>query len=270
MSQGISDMFRKYVELVKKLVENLPFFNYLTRLLIFLRYPSIEHNQRTSEQLKHSLLDVVNALGLGTLAVTAIKYYDQSNNYLGVLEVFNPLYISGICIYYGLILSTASALFFCVIAITPLSERSHDTQDFYRFFTHSLRVYAALIFFMTPLFVHAYGQIILKGISMRGAFNKPLFLLYIVVVLLCLPFRLYINPVYRYLKPSSHRFLLYCCILVTPIFASEINQRLSPDISSKLILGDKLCDAFKVGSFYKSLDGSHQRYAEKYFCKGGQ
>ena len=258
-------MFDNYIGMLKKLLEKLPFFNYLLRLANYIANPNILNDVNTKNQFEHALLDIVNALGLGVVAIGVIILYDTSNSYMAIVKAFNPLYVAGAYLIYGLVFSSVVALLLSGLSKTTLSLKSASFQTtFYEIFAHSLRFYAYMGLVLTPMCVHALGKIVSEGLDINSAFRGSFFWFSVIfVTLVWLPIRLYVKPIYVYLQVSKLKGATVVAIVLFIYIATEVNEYIIPDISDKLLDKKELCKVFREGELYKELSPSGRSYAEK-------
>lgn len=116
----------------------MPFFNYLNRLFAYIRNPVINNNPEGDEQYSHSLLDIFNALGLGAALIGALLLYDPGLGHLKIVKAFNPFYIAGMYLYYGVVYSIVAALGLSLLAKTPLSNHELKFNRSFYLFLHTI------------------------------------------------------------------------------------------------------------------------------------
>lgn len=261
-------MIHNYIGMLKKLLEKLPFFNYLLRLASYIANPNIKNDENSKNQFEHALLDIVNALGLGVAAIGVLILYDTSNSHLEIVKAFNPLYVAGMYLFYGMVFSSVVGLLLSGLSKTTLSHRNESFQStFYETFAHSLRFYAYMGLVLTPMSVHASGKIITEGLDMNGVFRESLFWVPVIIVtLIWLPIRLYIKPIYIYLQASSHKIIVLFAVVLTIYSATAVNELVTPDISEKLVNKKELCKVFRGGELYKNYDSVGRDYVEEVLC----
>ena len=258
-----------YIEMVKKLLDKLPFFNYLLRLAAYLQYPSIDSSDRTKLQFEHSLLDIVNALGLAAALIGALILASSHNSHLEIINSFNPLYIVGLYLYYGLVFSSTFAFLVSLACTTNLSNQSGRFGDhFYNLFSHGLRFYAYMGLVLAPMFIHVVGRAVLHGETNVQAFSSPYWFLIILITIIWFPIRLFFKPVYNYINPNRYKVFAILLILLFAFFASGINKPFTPDVTEKLIRYNIFCGHFKSGDLYKTLGKDKRNELEPFFCKG--
>jgi hypothetical protein len=196
-------MFQQYLNLIKKALEKLPFFNYVNRLFVYIKAPQLTNSASTTEQLENSLLDVFNALGLVIIVSVGFTLYSDDFGYMNAYQIFNPLFLAFSYVTCGVFFAIGMAISSWVLSKTNFfvpCDKSTNTLV-YSVFCHSLRFYAAMGLFLGTLFVHAIGLVIAEGVSFNSAFEHWSLTLTIIVSIIWFPFRLFVNPLFKFLNP---------------------------------------------------------------------
>lgn len=265
-------MLQQYLILIKKALEKLPFFNYVNRLLVYIKAPQLTDSESNIEQLEHSLLDVFNALGLVIIVSVGFTLYSDDFGYMNAYKIFNPLFLAFTYVTYGVLFALGMAISSWVLSESRLFLRGNKSTNklFYSVFCHSLRFYAAMGLFLGTLAVHAIGLVIAEGVSFNSAFKHWSLTLAIIVSLFWLPFRLYVNPLFRYLNPIKFKALGYMLILFSVVSVTTVNQRLPIPFTDRMVIKEEICKFFKSGNLYKNAEDCKKPVMAKVFCEFGE
>jgi hypothetical protein len=262
-------MFQQYLDLIKKALEKLPFFNYINRLLAYIKTPKLTDSESCTEQLEHSLLDVFNALGLVIIVSVGFTLYSDDFGYMNAYKIFNPIFLAFTYVTYGVFFALGMAISSWGLSKASLFARGDESTNtlLYTVFCHSLRFYAAMGLFLGALVVHAMGLVITEGVSLDSAFKHWSLMLTIIVSIIWFPFRLYINPLFKYLKPIKFKALCYMLILLAVILVTTLNQRLPLPFTDRMVIKEESCKFFKSGNFYKNAKDCQKPAIAKVFCE---
>lgn len=264
-------MLQQYLNLVKKALEKLPFFNYINRLIAYIKTPELTDSDSSTEQLEHSLLDVFNALGLVIVVSVGFTLYSTDFGYMNAYKIFNPLFLAFTYVTYGAFFALVIAISCWGLSKTPLFSNDAESGSLiYKVFCHSLRFYAATGLFLGTLAVHATGVVVTEGIKFETAFEHWGLMLAIIVTLIWFPFRLYVNPLFKYLSPIKLNVIGYLLILMAIYLTTTLNQALPISLSDRMLVKEESCKLFKSGNLYKNTASIHKPEIEKIFCKLGE
>jgi hypothetical protein len=261
-------MFDKYYYLVVIALEKLPFFNYINRFVSYVWNPDLKDNESIKDQLEHSLLDVFNALGLVIVVSGAFALYSTDFEYMNTYKVFNPIFLALSYITYGVIFSL-----FMSIVCWFLSKLLFFNFDGcaktlrYTVFCHSLRFYAATAFLLGLLAVHAMGVVVTEGVTFNNSFDHWFLYIYIFIVLIWFPFRLYFSPLFKYLTPNKYKVIGYALILLASYIATSVNQFLPLTFSEKILNNIEFYKLVKSTTRYKEAQLCQKAIKEKLYCE---
>ncbi|MEW6990465.1 hypothetical protein AADZ91_07215 [Colwelliaceae bacterium 6441] len=260
-------MLDNYIQLIKKSLEKLPFFNYIIRLIYYIKSPEITNTSQTKEQLEHSLLDVFNALGLVVVSSVLIVLYQEDYSHFNAYKVLNPLYVAASYISYGLFFSFFMALLVKLISMLPFNNTQNAINGvFYTIFCHSLRFYAAFGFFLGILFVHVIGTILTKGTTVEVALEHWFFYIYVLVTIVWFPIRLYIRPTLKLMSPTKYKWMTSTLVVLSILVVTTLNQFIPKVFGDKMLNHEELCKVAKSGNFYKKAEKNKKEKIEEYFC----
>lgn len=251
----------KYFEVIKIVLEKIPFFSYFLSLMEFIINPKIEG--ASDKVLKNSLLDIVNALGLSAVIIGFFVLSNPEYIFLDIIKVFNPLYAALTCIILGIVFSVTFSL---TLSLNIYLKYIKVKQDvFYKIFCQSLRFYAAICFFSSLLLIYKYAKLLSEGqFGYKSCVDIFISNSYILLMFILL-FRLQIIPVYKYLEIKKiYIFVVFFSIL----FGLKSIEIISPYLSGNIIDRVEQCKAIKSGTLYekwRQVEGEKEDI-EELFC----
>jgi hypothetical protein len=257
-----------YYKILIKFIEKLPFNSYRQRLWRFILKPNITDEYECRTQLEYSGIDILNALGLAVFIVTIFILWDSDYKHFKIIKALNPLFISLSYIIYAIIFSSTISIFSSIASATHWSSNSNTFQlNFYSLFAHCLRCYAAYGLFLGIMFIIALSEIVANGKTPDEVFSNPGWIIFILVTLVWLPFRLLVNPIFMYIKFIHLKLLGWFFVILAIMLASLANQLVPTSIGNKMIDKEELCKIFKAGEMYKEIPPENKDFAVKLMCQ---
>lgn len=244
----------RYLKIIETALDGLPFFNYLTRFLLYVKNPKIEKNKITEIQFRNSLFDIINSLGLASAFIGAIILSFPEKNYMTAIKIFNPFYVVIYCITLGITFSLTFGFLNALMKISNVSNNEDKISDiFYNTFCHSLRFYAACCLLLSPLATYTFGRLFNEGNLINDTILKQIISFSILALMIYIVFRLQIIPMHNYMKIKTHKLFSILIFIFFIFFGSKSLNLISGFLSSKIVNKNEICNTFKSGDFYNDI-----------------
>lgn len=273
---------KKYQNLVRIACEKIPFQSYLLRLGFFIRYPHLGRDSYAHQnQREYALLDIFNGLALLAVIVSLIVLYDRSFNEFKIIIAFNPLFIVFSWVSNALVYSIVSASLLTALRFWLNSSQSVKSKissilstrfdekverDFYIFFTHGLRCFAAFGLLLGLVVIKAFGSMILEGQKPIESLGAWYWQLYVFIVIVGGAVRLLFYPYVEYFKFVRFRLVNVALVVFIVAISFEPIKWMPFDYTDKLIDQNALCELFKNSDFLQLIPKSSHDEAINKVC----
>jgi len=194
---------------LKILIEKVPFLEYLTRLALYLWDPDIKNTPIERNPLRFAPADVFLSFGFIVAVTTFLALFKNNFAYLQVASAVNvePLLLSYVLYAVGFSLGFP----LLALSLAQLKDRKSFNalkNSYYLLVLHCMRFFAVIVLVSYASFIHAAGLLFNDGISLIAHSSvHPLGYWFVCILMAFLLFRLFLNPVSRYIRLVRRPFM---------------------------------------------------------------
>ncbi len=237
---------------IKIALEKIPSYEYINRLILYLRSPKIGTESIDNNPLRFAIADMILSLIFAGALITMITYSFPNSIHVNLIKIINPFYVTLAYFTYAFCFSSATAL---ILSIIAKFFKKNSVADFFSLsFLHCVRFYA----FITPvtglIFLYGINEIFKKGAEFYFTDVTIIVIGWVLLILMIyLLFRLLINPLSAFCKFHKKKFAAHFITIVIVMLAFELNTIIPLNISALLIDRKEFCIQISNSPFVKSF-----------------
>jgi len=257
------------MEPLKQLIEKIPFLEYLHRLVMYLVRPDIKDSSIDNNSLRYSLADAVLAFGFVVALTTYLAIFRPEYEYLGIAQALNPEPLLLSFVLYGIVFGAAFSGGYSLLALAKgkLPRGDRLVKPYY-LFLHCVRFYGVLIVIAFFAFVHAAGLLVQDGrtiVNHAAEFTAAYWGIFIILIVVV--FRLFVNPVRRYLPVFQNKYGTTLVIFTLMQASFAANQLVSPSFGA-LINKSRCQEVVQKSELFLRLPLNLRENATVTICEG--
>lgn len=239
-----------YTTPFKVLIEKVPFFEYLVRLVKFIWNPRIEKaSEFSTGYMRYALWDIVSVISLFTVSVGVMNLVDN-NNYSDSLNIFKNQFTFYFQFGYYAFWSTLIFFILTSVIVSVLNLELRFKEAFLCSFQYA-RYYALLLFLFFPLIAWYIHYLLYEVTSLKVYVSENLFKSSCILgVFAWLYVRCLLKPLINFSQLFSNRKITAVTFIVLSWMSFTLNMY-APSIGILNFDKNKACNIMLLNSKFK-------------------